>query len=386
MANARDLLKRKKSVQNTCKITRTMELVASAKMKKAQDAAMSSRPYAEALASLVNRLSEAAGDASHELMTQRPVKNVTLLVATSDRGLCGAFNGNIIRMAIKRIEEHEKLGHKVKVVSLAKKVASTLSFFGHSVDAQHKGIMDAPSFEQAQNIIEPVIADFLRGDVDAVEVIYARFESAARINPQLTTLLPAGTDTDEAADLYVYRLAEQKAIKIGNVTRVLKEIAVDCLLNSAALNFSQDKINKVVQQKLSSGTEIDFRLGDKDGSEMCDFMNCQYSCSPTAKIPDIINDQTYNENFINMNLDKILQRIRILFSERYIYKKTELIKNIQHIKHYPLEQIYSALNFFINEKNEYITDILGRRTKVNTNKLLFYIYNDGTVEKKIIIE
>ncbi|NRA37819.1 MAG: ATP synthase F1 subunit gamma [Planctomycetes bacterium] len=200
MANARDLLKRKKSVQNTCKITRTMELVASAKMKNAKDAAMSSRPYAEALSSLVNRLSEATGGASHELMTQRPVKNVTILIATSDRGLCGAFNGNIIRKAMKRIEEHKKQGRTVTVISLAKKVASTLKFFGHDVDAQHKGIMDAPVFEQAQTIIEPIIADFLKGDVDLVEVMYAHFESAARINPHLITLLPAGMDDEDAVD------------------------------------------------------------------------------------------------------------------------------------------------------------------------------------------
>ncbi len=199
MANARDLLKRKKSVQNTRKITRTMELVASAKMKKAQDAAMSSRPYAEALAALVGRLADAAGGLSHELMTQRPVKNVAILVATSDRGLCGAFNGNIIRLATKRIDEHKKQGHGVQVISLGKKVASTLNFLGYPIDAQHQGIMDAPKYAQAQPIIEPIIAAFIKGEIDAVEVVYARFESAARINPEYITLLPAGADSAEVS-------------------------------------------------------------------------------------------------------------------------------------------------------------------------------------------
>ena len=84
-----------------------------------------------------------------------------------------------------------------------------------------------------------------------------------------------------------------------------------------------------------------------------------------------------------MNLDKILQRIRILFSERYIYKKTELIKNIQHIKHYPLEQIYSALNFFVNEQNEYITDILGRLGNlVNIGE--YYMFQPVEIENKHI--
>ncbi len=194
MANARDLLKRKVSVQNTRKITRTMELVASAKMKKAQDAAMASRPYAEALTALVGRLAAAAGGIDHELMKQRPVKNVAIMVATSDRGLCGAFNSNIIRMAIQRIEYHKEQGHGVKVISLAKKVASTLNFFGHEVAERHQGIMDAPKYDQAQTAVEPIIKSYLAGEIDAVEVIYARFESAARIGPEQFTLLPAGGD------------------------------------------------------------------------------------------------------------------------------------------------------------------------------------------------
>ena len=187
----------------------------------------------------------------------------------------------------------------------------------------------------------------------------------------------------EAVDLYIYRLAEKKAKQIAVVTRVIKENAVDCLLNSAALDFSQKKINKVVKQKLSNGGEIDFKLGDKENSEMCDFMKCEYSCSPVANISESIDIQTYNENFINMNLDKILQRIRILFGEKYIYKKTDLIKNIQHIKHYPLEQIYSALNFLVNEKNEYITDLLGRLGNlVNIGE--YYMFQPVEIDNKHI--
>ena len=200
MANARDLLKRKKSVQNTRKITRTMELVASAKMKKAQDAAMASRPYAEALSALVGRLAEAAGGLDHALMTQRPIKKVAILVATSDRGLCGAFNSNIIKLATKRIDEHKAQGHEVSVISLGKKVASTMNFLGYEVDGRHQGIMDAPKYDQAQEIISPIIADFLTGAVDAVEVVYARFESAARINPDAITVLPAGGAVEAAAE------------------------------------------------------------------------------------------------------------------------------------------------------------------------------------------
>ena len=103
MANLRDLRRRRTSVASTKKITRTMELVASAKLKKAQDAATASRPYAEALRDLVGRLSSAANEAStHPLMTKRTVRKVVIYVATSDRGLAGAFNANLVTKAIER--------------------------------------------------------------------------------------------------------------------------------------------------------------------------------------------------------------------------------------------------------------------------------------------
>ena len=128
-------------------------------------------------------------------------------------------------------------------------------------------------------------------------------------------------------DMYIYRLAERKAKQIAKVARLLKENAIDCLLNSKALNFSQGHIDKAVVQKLSNGKEISFQLGNKDNSAICDFTKCEYKCNP-INILDIenINDDTYSEDFIQMNLDKILQRIRLLFRERYIYHKIELKK------------------------------------------------------------
>ena len=170
---------------------------------------------------------------------------------------------------------------------------------------------------------------------------------------------------DEAIDLYIYRLAERKALKIAAVTRVLKETAVDCLLNREALNFSAEAIAattfNMVKQRLSSGILIDYELGDKNKSAMCDFTRCEYKCNPTTElIGEDIDKDTYNETFIVMNLDKILQRIRSLFKEKYTYKKTELLSSITAIKHYPIDQIYTALTHLIDDENEFITDTLGR--------------------------
>ena len=170
---------------------------------------------------------------------------------------------------------------------------------------------------------------------------------------------------EEAIDLYIYRVAERKALLIANVTRVLKETAVDCLLNRQGLDFSEKAITAIapdhnkVQQQLSTGPTIEYTLGDKDGSLICDFRDCEYKCMPSLDDSEL-DSNTYNETFIIMNLDKILQRIRNLFKEKYVYQKTELLKEVTAMKSYPLDQIYTALSYLINDDNEFITDTLGR--------------------------
>ena len=195
MANLRDLRRRRTSVASTKKITRTMELVASAKMKKAQDAAAASRPYTEALRELVGQLSSAAGEASaHPLMAKRAVRKVVIYVATSDRGLAGAFNANLVNKAIERADEHRAAGRQVEFVALGKKAASTLAFNGTPAAAVHHGIMDAPKYGQAQKLAEAAMARFTAGDVDLIEVVYARFITAARQVPDHLVLLPVGDE------------------------------------------------------------------------------------------------------------------------------------------------------------------------------------------------
>ena len=171
---------------------------------------------------------------------------------------------------------------------------------------------------------------------------------------------------EEAIDLYIYRVAERKGLLIANVSRVLKETAIDCLLNRKGLDFSETAIariapnHNVVKQTLSTGNTIDYTLGDKDGTLICDFRNCEYKCLPPMKEGDDIDRNTYNATFIIMNLDKILQRIRNLFKEKYIYRKTELLQEVTAIKNYPLDQIYTALSYLINDDNEFIMDPLNR--------------------------
>jgi superfamily II DNA or RNA helicase len=179
-------------------------------------------------------------------------------------------------------------------------------------------------------------------------------------------------NSSEAADLYVYRLAEQKAIKIGKVTRVLKEISVDCLLNSEQTNFSAENMKITLKQKISDGKTIDYQVGDKPFTQQCDFQDtCMYKCKPENLIGEV-NTLSYTKNFIEMNIDKITLRIKQLMKEKYFYEKNNLIREINLVRQYPTVQIYAALTELI-DNNELISDKYGRYGKlINIDNYYFF--------------
>jgi superfamily II DNA or RNA helicase len=170
---------------------------------------------------------------------------------------------------------------------------------------------------------------------------------------------------EEAADLYVYRISEIKAVKIGRVTRLLKETSVDCIINHDQTQFTSDNFklipeNRHVEQLLSNGIKIkDFEIGDAPNSATCDYMEtCEYKCIPDLGEDQetILNYDTYNEAFMLINSDKIIQKIKMLMKIRFFYKKRELFQLINTPKKYPTVQIYAALTQIINDNTEYISD------------------------------
>lgn len=194
---------------------------------------------------------------------------------------------------------------------------------------------------------------------------------------------------NETADLYIYRLAEQKSIKIGKVTRMVKETAVDCILNIAQTNFTVEKWKELTKDQsvtitIASGRTIDYVIGDKPYTEICDYMdNCDYTCSPNMSLDTIktqIVQTTYNEEFLQGNREKIIKRIRDLFRDipqqhkgKIHFREDELIKSVNIIKEYPIEQIYAALTFLINNKNELLIDRYGRMGRL-INHGEYYIF------------
>ena len=174
-----------------------------------------------------------------------------------------------------------------------------------------------------------------------------------------------GDNKEETADLYVYRFAELKAIQIGKITRLLKETAVDCILNHEQTNFTNEQMSKILKtpitQQLSDGKVLkNFKVGDMPFSPACDYMkNCDYLCRPND-VGDEVNEDTYNEKFIFMNNEKIKQKIRMLMKMNFFYTKDVLISMIRNEKKYPLVQIYASLTQMIDDEKEIITDKYSR--------------------------
>ena len=178
-------------------------------------------------------------------------------------------------------------------------------------------------------------------------------------------------EEEEAVDIYIYRLAKNKAKTIGRVTRLLKETSVDCLLNIGQNNFTEQKLlsiaaNQNIQLQLSTDNKkINYKIGDRPYSEICDYMeSCEYKCKGKDDPIQEPNKDMYSMNFLQGNNGRIMKRIREIYRDKdgqHFYDLSQIINMVNVIKQYPVEQIYSALSSFIKNKNEYVIDKYGRR-------------------------
>ena len=165
-------------------------------------------------------------------------------------------------------------------------------------------------------------------------------------------------EEDEAADMYIHRVAEMKALQIGSITRTMKESAVDCILNQEQVNFTEENMKTVINIELSNGKKLDYAIGDKPYSAICDYLDsCSYTCKPNTSGQFELNATTYDESFMNYNSENIIQRIRDLFSETYFFKKLDLIKHINVMKQYPIEHINYAIQQMLEDSNIIVSDI-----------------------------
>lgn len=191
MAKGRELKGRIKSVENTRKITRTMEMVATSKMKRAQDRVVAARPYANALAGVISSLYSAELAERFPLLRQpAEPRRVALVVLTSNRGLAGGFNANLIKEARSRIAELERSGVQVDVHVIGKKGLGYFKYVGRALASQRTDITDRPTAENAAEIVDQLMSDFIAGQIDGVYVTYSKFNSVLSTPPTTDRVLP----------------------------------------------------------------------------------------------------------------------------------------------------------------------------------------------------
>lgn len=199
MANRRILVKRRKAVRNIRKITRTMQLIATARFQAAFNRAVATRPYTEKLAELVADLSRAAGNVEHPLLrTNDEAKRTALVVLTSDRGLAGGYNANVLRTATAHLDQQAAEGLTTDVHMVGKKGISYFRFLRRPVTEQTSGVGDRPKFEQVEPIANALIERFVRGEIASAHVAYMKFLSAGQQRPAVVQLLPLKPETKES--------------------------------------------------------------------------------------------------------------------------------------------------------------------------------------------
>ena len=191
MAKGRELKGRIRSVENTRKITRTMEMVATSKMKRAQDRVVAARPYAAALGEVLSRLNSPELAERFPLL-RRParVRRAAVILMTSNRGLAGGFNANLIKEARARVAELEAAGARVDVHVVGRKGIGYFRYVGRQLAAERTDITDRPTAEDAASLVDALMAAFVAGDVDAVYVVHAKFNSALSTPPATLQVLP----------------------------------------------------------------------------------------------------------------------------------------------------------------------------------------------------
>jgi len=189
-AELRLIQRRIRSVQSTMKITRSFELIAASRIVKAQQRVTASQPYTRKMAEVVRNVAAVSGGAKHSLLEVRPVLCAGVLVVTSDRGLAGAYNSNVLRLGESRLIEHKKAGTDARVYVVGKKAQSYFRYRGYHIEKAFLGVTDAPGYGDARAIANVLMNDYAEATIDSVEVFTTRYLSALTQTATSWPLLP----------------------------------------------------------------------------------------------------------------------------------------------------------------------------------------------------
>ena len=236
MAGAKEIRTQIASIKNTQKITRAMEMVAAAKMRKAQDRMHSSRPYAEKMRTVIGHLALAHPEHKHEFLVEREVKCVGYIIVSSDRGLCGGLNNNLFRSLVKDITVLQDSDVNVKFCLIGNKAVGFFSRVGGDVLAQVSQLGDAPHMEDLVGTVKVMLDSYSNGEVDEIRIAYNNFVNTMSQVPVLEQLLPLPeTEDEEVRDIWDY-IYEPDAVSLLDtvLTRYIEADVYHAVLENLA--------------------------------------------------------------------------------------------------------------------------------------------------------
>jgi F-type H+-transporting ATPase subunit gamma len=259
MAAGKEIRTKIKSVENTRKITKAMEMVAASKMRKAQERMKAARPYAEKIARVATHLAYAHTEYKHPFVIAREtVKHVGLIVITSDKGLCGGLNTNALRVVVSQMKQWEAAGVGIDVTAIGNKGLGFMQRLGANVVSQLTSIGDTPHMDRLIGPVKIMLDAYLEGRIDALYIVYNRFINTMKQEPTLTQLLPLAKMEDaEEASLkthwdYIYE-PDAKPVVDGMLMRYIESL----VYQGVTENIACEQSARMVAMKAASDNAKD---------------------------------------------------------------------------------------------------------------------------------
>ena len=259
MASSKEIRTKIKSVQNTRKITKAMEMVAASKMRKAQERMRSGRPYAEKIRNVAAHISHANPEYRHPfLVTRDTVKRVGIIVITTDKGLCGGLNTNVLRLALNQYKEWESQGEQMEVSCIGNKGMGFMQRLGANIVSHVTGLGDRPQMEKLIGAVKVMLDGYTQDRFDRLMIFYTRFINTMKQEPVMEQLLPLSGETLGAPEGnwdYIYE-PDAKMVLDQALTRYIEAIIYQALSE----NMASEQSARMVAMKAASdnaGTVID---------------------------------------------------------------------------------------------------------------------------------
>ena len=283
MANLKAIRDRISSVKNTRKITEAMRLVAAAKVRRAQEQVLRARPFADRLARVLQNLESRMGFEGADsplLAERRPVSTITLLVVTGDRGLCGGYNANVIRRAEQRFAELKGQGFTVDMVLMGRKAITYFTNRSYPIRATFTGLEQVPTSQEAGEIANEVLAEFLSASTDRVEIVFTRFINLVSSQPVVQTLLPLDPQGIASSDDEIFRLITRDGrlgVEIGKVENTEPALQPDFVFEQSP----EQLLNALLPLYLAN--QLLRSLQEAAASELASRMTAMNNASDNAK-------------------------------------------------------------------------------------------------------